>query len=131
MLFRSPKGEVTLNGDQALAYVHTRKDVGNQMNISRMDRHKEYMESFVKAFNNKLNEDSMFVLDIYDDVAQYIVSDCSVNTLSSMLDKYSQYKLEDIVSPKGENILTEQYMEFHVDEDALDKLIIDMFYIKK
>lgn len=126
-----PKGEVTLNGDQALAYVHTRKDVGNQMNISRMDRHKEYMESFVKAFNNKLNEDSMFVLDIYDDVAQYIVSDCSVNTLSSMLDKYSQYKLEDIVSPKGENILTEQYMEFHVDEDALDKLIIDMFYIKK
>lgn len=126
-----PMGEVTLNGEQALAYVHTRKDVGNQMNISRMDRHKEYMENFVAAFNTKLSEDSMFVVDVYDDVAQYIVSDCSVSTLSSMLTKYADYKLEDIVSPQGENILTEQYMEFHVDEDSLQKLLIDMFYIKK
>lgn len=126
-----PMGEVTLNGEQALAYVHTRKDVGNQMNISRMDRHKEYMENFVAAFNTKLSEDSMFVVDVYDEVAQYIVSDCSVSTLSSMLTKYADYKLEDIVSPQGENILTEQYMEFHVDEDSLQKLLIDMFYIKK
>jgi len=126
-----PMGEVTLSGEQALAYVHTRKDVGNQMNISRMDRHKEYMENFVSAFNTKLSEDSMFVVDVYDEVAQYIVSDCSVSTLSSMLTKYADYKLEDIVSPQGENILTEQYMEFHVDEDSLQKLLIDMFYIKK
>ncbi len=126
-----PMGEVTLSGEQALAYVHTRKDVGNQMNISRMDRHKEYMENFVAAFNTKLSEDSMFVVDVYDEVAQYIVSDCSVSTLSSMLTKYADYKLEDIVSPQGENILTEQYMEFHVDEDSLQKLLIDMFYIKK
>ena len=42
-----PMGEVTLNGEQALAFVQTRKDVSDQMNISRMDRHKEYMENFV------------------------------------------------------------------------------------
>ncbi len=126
-----PMGEVTLNGEQALAYVHTRKDVGNQMNISRMDRHKEYMENFVTAFNAKIKENSMFVLDVYDEVSPYIVSDCSVNSLSSILTKYSDYQLREIVTPEGENVMTEQYIEFHVDEKALDKLIIDMFYTKK
>ncbi len=126
-----PMGEVTLNGEQALAYVHTRKDVGNQMNISRMDRHKEYMQGFVTALGAKIKEDDMFVLDVYDEVAEYMVSDCSVNSLSSMLNRYVDYELKDIVSPEGENILTEQYMEFHVDQKSLDKLLIDIFYTKK
>lgn len=123
-------GEVTLNGEQALAYVHTRKDVGNQMNISRMDRHKEYMESFVEAFKAKVKEDDTFVVDVYDEVAPYLVSDCSVNSLSSMLSRYSEFELREIVTPEGENVLTEQYMEFHVDEKSLQKLVIDMFYTK-
>lgn len=126
-----PMGEVTLNGEQALSYVHTRKDVGNQMNISRMDRHKEYMGGFVTALGDKMREDDMFVLDIYDEVAPYIVSDCSVNSLNSMLNRYIDYELKEIVSPQGENILTEQYMEFHVDQASLDKLLIDIFYTKK
>ncbi|MBQ4128541.1 MAG: LCP family protein [Ruminococcus sp.] len=126
-----PMGEVTLNGEQALAYVHTRKDVGNQMNISRMDRHKEYMENFVKAFSAKVREDDTFVLETYDDVAPYIVSDCSVNSLSSMLNRYADYELREIVTPKGENVLTENYMEFYVDEKALDELILKLFYVEK
>lgn len=126
-----PMGEVTLNGEQALAYVHTRKDVGNQMNISRMDRHKEYMENFVKAFGAKVREDDTFVLETYDDVAPYIVSDCSVNSLSSMLNRYADYELREIVTPKGENVLTENYMEFYVDEKALDELILKLFYVEK
>ncbi len=126
-----PMGEVTLNGEQALSYVHTRKDVGNQMNISRMDRHKEYMESFVKAFNAKVKESDAFVLETYDEVAPYIVSDCSVNSLSSMLSRYADYELREIVTPEGENVLTENYMEFYVDEKALDELILKMFYIEK
>ncbi|MBR2715063.1 MAG: LCP family protein [Ruminococcus sp.] len=126
-----PMGEVTLNGEQALSYVQTRKDVGNQMNISRMDRHKEYMDGFVSAFNAKVKESDTFVLETYDKVAEYIVSDCSVNSLSSMLNRYADYELREIVTPEGENKLTEEYFEFHVDEKELDKLIIKLFYTEK
>lgn len=126
-----PMGEVTLNGEQALAYVHTRKDVGNQMNISRMDRHKEYMENFVKAFSEKVEESDTFVLETYEDIAPYVVSDCSVNTLSSMLSRYTDYELREIVTPKGENVLTEQYMEFHVDQKDLEEIVLKMFYTEK
>ncbi len=126
-----PMGEVTLNGEQALSYVRTRKDVSDQMNISRMERHKEYMENFVSAFNEKVKESDTFILETYEDIAPYIVSDCSVNSMSSMLNRYADYTLREVVTPKGENKLGDEYMEFYVDEDELQKLIIRMFYTEK
>lgn len=126
-----PMGEVTLNGEQALSYVQTRKDVSNEMNVSRMERHKEYMNSFVSAFNKKVKESDTFVLEVYDDIAPYVVSDCSVNVMSSMLSRYADYTLRDIVTPQGENVFSGEYMEFYVDEAELEKLMLDMFYTKK
>ena len=126
-----PMGEVTLNGEQALAFVQTRKDVSDQMNVSRMNRHEEYMENFVTAFNKKVKEDDTFILKTYEEVSPYVVSDCSINSLSSMLSRYADYTLKEIVTPSGENVLTEDYMEFHVDEKALEELIMNMFYNKK
>lgn len=124
-------GEVTLNGEQALSFVQTRKDISDQMNISRMERHKEYMENFVTAFNAKVKESDTFVMETYNDIAPYIVSDCSVNSMSAMLSRYADYTLREVVTPDGENVLSEKYMEFYVDDEKLEKLILDMFYIKK
>lgn len=124
-------GEMTLNGEQALTYVKTRKDVSDQMNISRMDRHREYMDSFVAAFNEKVKADDTFVLKTYEDIAPYIVSDCSVNAMSAMLNRYADYKLNEIVTPEGENVLTGDYMEFYVDEKQLNELVLKMFYTEK
>lgn len=126
-----PMGEVTLSGEQALSFVQTRKDVSDEMNISRMNRQEEYMENFVTAFSEKVKEDDTFILKTYEEVSPYVVSDCSINSLSGMLSRYADYTLKEIVTPKGENILTEEYVEFHVDEKALEELIMNMFYTKK
>lgn len=126
-----PMGEVTLSGEQALSYVQTRKDVSDQLNISRMERHKDYMENFVTAFSSKVKESDTFVLETYNKIAPYIVSDCSVNSMSAMLNRYADYTLRDVVTPDGENVLTEQYIEFYADEAELEKLILNMFYTKK
>ncbi len=126
-----PMGEVTLKGEQALSYVHTRKDVSDEMNVSRMDRHKEYMNGFVSAFNKKVKESDTFVLEVYNDIAPYVVSDCSVNSMSSMLNRYADYTLREIVTPAGENVYSGEYMEFYVDEAELEKLMLNMFYTKK
>ena len=126
-----PMGEVTLSGEQALSYVQTRKDVSDEMNISRMERHKEYMENFVAAFSSKVKESDTFVLETYNEIAPYIVSDCSINSMSAMLNRYADYTLRDVVTPAGETVLTEQYVEFYADEAELEKLILNMFYTKK
>ena len=126
-----PMGEVTLKGEQALSFVQTRKDVGDQLNISRMERHKAYMESFMTSLGAKLNESDTFALEAYDSVSDYIVTDCSANTLSNILNKYAEYTLDEIVSPEGENVDTNTYMEFHLDEEKLDELTLRLFYSKK
>ena len=125
------KGEVTLRGQQARTYVQTRKNVGNQLNISRMERHREYMNGFLQAMTAKVAEDDSFVTRLYEQVSDYVVTDCSVNVISGLMNRCTDYKLGEIVSPVGENVLTEAYYEFYADEEALNELILRLFYAPK
>ena len=43
------QGEMILRGDQALTFIRARKDVGTQLNVSRMERQQVYMKSFFNA----------------------------------------------------------------------------------
>ena len=124
-------GEVTLHGQQALTYVQTRKNVGNQLNISRMERHREYMDGLMRAMKAKLAEDDSFATRLYEKVSDYVVTDCSVNVVSGLMNRCAGYTLGEIVSPVGDNVLTEVYYEFYADEEALDELILQLFYAPK
>lgn len=124
-------GEVTLQGDQVIDFVRTRKGVGDQKNTTRMDRQKEYIGNFLKAFRQKEGEDVNFLINVYDQISPYIVTDCSVETLNAMMKKYADFPIVEILSPVGESQVRDGYYEFHADEEALDKLLIDLFYQPK
>lgn len=124
-------GEVTLQGQQAVSFVRTRQGLGTQLNVSRMERHKEYMAGFVEAFKAKMNADSSFVASAFAEAGDYMVTDCSVNVLSALLDQYSDYELGSIVSLEGENVKGEKYMEYYLDEDDLDRVILEYLFAPK
>lgn len=124
-------GEMVLHGEQALHYIRLRKDVGIQLNVARMQRQKEYMNGFVDVIQSKLSENETFVFDVYEDIAPYIVTDCSVNVLSTLVSRFSDYELQEIISPEGENVLTKKYYEFYVDEQKLEELVLQLFFVKK
>lgn len=124
-------GRVTLYGDQALTYIRARKDVGDQLNVNRMERQQEYMESFFYALKYAVEMDSEFAIKHYEDLTKYMVTDCSVTTMSSMLERYGAYELGEIVTPEGENVRGEKYMEFYVDEDSLEDLVLEHFFTEK
>ena len=124
-------GEVTLTGEQAVSFLRSRKDVGDQLNLSRMERHKEYVEGFLAALREKRQEGDSFFLSAYEQAFPYLVTDCSVTVISGMLDRYGGYEIGEVVSPAGENVMGEKYFEFYVDEEALDGLILRLFYAPK
>ena len=126
-----PMGKTVLHGEQAVEFVRLRMDVGDQLNLSRMERQKAYMESFLQAFKEKLDESATFVLDTYEAVSDYIVTDCSGTVLSSVIEHYADYELKDVISLEGKNVRGERHMEFYADEEALDKLLLDLFYDEK
>lgn len=124
-------GEVTLRGEQALRYVRTRQGVGSQLNLNRMERHQEYMTGFMNAMQDCLNQDSAFVAGVYSDVSDYMVTNCSMKILSALMERYRQYGLGDVVSVEGENVKGEQFMEYYVDEEKLDSVILNYLYEPK
>ena len=127
-----PVGMVTLRGNQARSFVQSRKSVGDGLNLSRIDRQKEYMNGFITAFKKTLEtSDVGFVLDTYNMVAPYLVSDLPISTLTSMVERYMDCSLTGILSLEGENKRGEKYMEFYVDEDALEDLRLELFYAPK
>ena len=121
-------GEVTLHGQQAVHFVRTRKGLGDQLNLSRIERHKTYFDGLMEALQEKLENSSSFALSLYDQMSPYIVTDCSVNALTGILERYADYELVEIVSSEGENARGAKYMEFYLDEEKLDALILRLFY---
>lgn len=128
------KGKMLLNGEQALSFVQTRKDVGDQLNLSRMERHKQYMNGFFEAFIQKFSGSKTEALRTYDDISDYIVVDDKLEDptmIYSLFNHYSAYKLKEVVSPKGTNEKGEKYMEYYVNEDNLLDLTLRLFYSEK
>lgn len=121
-------GEMTLNGEQALTFVQARKNVGTQLNLSRMERQKEFMRGFVDALRVRMDEGSSATLDIYNSVSNYVVTDCSWKVLNRLSENYGSYSMGDVYTLPGENVLGERYYEFYTDEEQLDALILELFY---
>lgn len=125
------KGLYTLRGEQARTFVQSRMIIGDGLNLSRMRRQEDYMRGFVSALMEKLEEDDSVILQAYEDIADYTVTDCSAAVLSRLAKNFEGYTLGEMYSIKGENREGEIYMEFYPDEEALDALILELFYAPK
>lgn len=126
-----PMGEVTLQGQQAIDYVRYRKNVGDELNLSRMQRQQIYMDGFFAALHEKMEDSSAFAYDTYDRISEYMVTDCSATVMSSMLERYGDYELDEIYTLAGANHVGEEFMEFYPDEEALQDLVLELFYAPK
>lgn len=124
-------GTTTLMGEQAVTFVRTRKNVGDQLNLTRIERQKEYLDGFADAFRKKQEQSPDFIANAYRNVSDYIVTDCSVNAVSGMIDRYGRYSIGEVLTPPGENVMGNEYFEFYVDEAELDALILRLFYAPK
>lgn len=125
------KGKITLKGEQALTFIRARKNVGDQLNISRSERHKEYAKGFLESYRDKSKTDSLFGKKLIEATEGYLVTDCSVNTLMSFSERYGNYELGEIVSPKGENVRGNEFYEFYIDEEDLENIVLKYFYAVK
>ncbi len=121
-------GQVRLLGDQAIHFVRTRKGVGDQKNTSRIQRHKAYLDGFVAALREKQASGTEFILTAYEEVMPYIVTNCSANAVSGMVERYSGYTINEVMSPEGNNVRGETYYEFYADEEKLDEWVLQYLF---
>lgn len=119
---------VTLQGQQALTYVRSRGGLEDSSNLHRMERQRQYLSALQQQLKQASQQDSGFTLDALLQLNEYMVSDCTVNQLSDLGDSMAAYEIEDIRTTEGDAQVGEEYMEFTVDEDALQQLVLEVFY---
>lgn len=119
---------VTLKGQQALTYVRSRGGLEDSSNLHRMERQRQYLSALQQQLKRASQQDSGFTLDALLQLNEYMVSDCTVNQLSDLGDSLAAYQVSDILTAPGDAQEGEEFMEFTVDEDALQQLVMDVFY---
>ena len=119
---------VTLTGEQALAYVRARKGLEDPSNSRRMARQKQYLDALYQRSRQCAQEQEGFVAKAALTMTDYLVSDCSGNKLENLMARFAEQPLDTILSPDGELIQGEEFMEFYPDPDELMQIVIDCFY---
>ncbi len=122
---------VTLKGEQALTYIRSRQGLFDSTNLERMKRQRQYVTEFIAQAQTAISENGGLASDMIFSVSDYLVSDLTAEELLSMTDMINSYTFAGISDIDGEARKGEQYMEFRADEAALEKLVLDTFYVEK
>ena len=121
---------VTLQGDQALTYVRARVGLADPTNLNRMKRQQQYLTALQQKFTQELAENDDLSRQIITAVSDDMVSDFTVNALSSFVDMATTYTFTPIREIAGEPVYSEDRSpEFYADEDALYQMVVDLFYL--
>lgn len=119
---------VTLQGQQALTYVRSRGGLEDSSNLHRMERQRQYLSALQQQLKAAVQQEDGFTLDALLQLNEYMVSDCTVDQLSDLGDSLAAYQVSDILTTPGDAQEGEEFMEFTVDEAALQLLVMDVFY---
>lgn len=122
---------VTLQGEQAEHFVRARESMDDDSNPARQRRQRAFIIGLVDKLRQDVNADAGFAVDLYASLADYIVTDCDINELGTYSENLSEYELSGFITPEGETKVQEltDFAEFYVDEEALQQMVIDTFYV--
>lgn len=115
---------ITLNGKEALDFVHTRDVETRGSNIDRMSRQTQFM----LALSQTARQRGTGVISVMEEAAgDYLYEDMSAD----IADCFAKYAASDTVYMlPGENVEGVLHDEFYVDNNELIKMIIQLFYVE-
>ena len=117
---------ITLQGQQALVFVRSRKGVDDETNLSRMERQRQYLA----ALEEKMaQQDEEFVIRAYDAVSDYMVTDMGIGTVAELGEKMKTYEELPFLTIAGESGTDEEgSATYTLDQDSLQQAIVSLFY---
>lgn len=124
-----PGVTLTLQGDQAEYYVRNRMGIGVGTNEERMRRQETYLSEISEMLHAQVRTDKEYIGTLYDELLPYMTTNISRGRLINEIWAAKDYLQEDTVQLTGEHrIGHDGFVEFHVDETALQQFVIKQFY---
>ena len=119
---------VRLQGEQALLYVRSRGGLADSTNLHRMERQRQYLSALYEQLMEKMQADSSFLRNSLVKLTGCFQSDCTVNQLNDLGELLSKCTLNPFLTIDGEAVKGEEFMEYYVDSDDLDRTVRKLFF---
>ena len=116
---------ITLTGEQALTYVRSRANIDDETNLARMNRQRQYMTALEEKLMQK---DANFVVEAYDALADYMVTDIASGTAAEIGERMQDYTQLEVLTIDGENVVEGEHWAYYLNEDSLQETILQLFY---
>ena len=120
---------VVINGDNVEEFLRYRDTGKSQSALVRQQRQKTYLKALIPKLQEKTQTNSSFIGDLLNDIQPYTVTNIGNDVFVKLLNAAGNSTLETQTVP-GEGVEGKYYDEYHVDDDALYKLVLSMFYNK-
>uniref|UniRef100_UPI0040572C72 LCP family protein n=1 Tax=Agathobacter sp. TaxID=2021311 RepID=UPI0040572C72 len=122
------KGEtVNLMGMEAYYYLRGRDTNEFDSATYRLRRQEQYITAYFSKLKAVAAGSASKVLDVYESIEDYVVTNIDFVDLVSELMSY-EYDESRMLTVPGETVMGEKFEEYHVDDEALYDMIIDVFY---
>lgn len=110
---------VWLDGGQAEKFVRARMGLEDDTNLARMQRQRQYLDSFQKRAREAFNSDSEFMVKLLEKLSEFLQSDLTAQQLSDFVTQLDTCEISPIRYAEGELKIGEQYYEFYPAESSL------------
>ncbi len=120
--------EVTLTEENTEIFVRSRDTDTTQSSIARDGRQNAYIDAYMELTKQRASEDIHFLTDIYETIEPYMTTNMNNGQFIKLLDQIVFNSEREVLQLPGEGVETELYDEYHVDDDALYEMVIDVFY---
>ena len=125
---------VLLQGDQAETYVRSRHSEGEKATVDsnnlRMSRQMQYLRNFVNKLISVVKKDLTMPVTLYNNITSNMVTDITASEVTYLASLVVEGRFGDqnIITVPGEIMMGEEYAEYHVDDEALYQILLDVFY---
>lgn len=125
--------QVLLLGQQAMSYVRSRESGEGapvDANNARMARQKQYITRLLNKALHQIRRNPSVTLSLYQAMNEYMVTDVNAAraTYLASLAVNGNFEAQNIRTVPGTVTMGEEYAEYHVDDEALYEIILDVFY---
>ena len=94
-----------------------------------MERQQEYISLLSAKLDHRLDESKEAIGDLYDTLEPYLTTNVSRGRLINLLWEARLYGRLPAMKPEGNYELgLDGFMEFHVNEDKLTALVLELLY---
>ena len=119
--------KIVLTKENTEQFVRYRDTNESHSALIRTNRQKIFMKAMVERAREKAEKDSDLLVEMYDGLKPYMITNMGNDILAKLME--ADYRSESvIVDIPGEAVQGEEYDEYHVDENKLYELVLQLFY---